>query len=114
MNEHEIYYTVRAHLLRQNEQARDEDGRCAYRGKNGTACAVGCLIKDEFYYPSMEGTNIISYHITGALTKSGIEMTDSTSRLLAALQGIHDGSRPNEWLHHLNILEEQWFKNDAQ
>jgi hypothetical protein len=31
---------------------------CAYRGENGTSCAVGCLIPDEDYQADMENVRI--------------------------------------------------------
>ena len=31
------------------------DGDCAYRGGSGARCAIGVLMKDEFYDESMEG-----------------------------------------------------------
>ena len=30
-------------------------GACAYRGEDGTKCAIGILIPDEIYLPEMEG-----------------------------------------------------------
>jgi hypothetical protein len=34
-------------------------GGCAYRGMDGTKCAIGILIPDEIYSPNMEG---MSFH----------------------------------------------------
>lgn len=54
MNIQEIFDTVSVHLLTQNEKSQESSfySSCLYRGPNGTKCAVGCLIKDEFYQPS--------------------------------------------------------------
>lgn len=59
MNTQEIFNTVATHLLTQNARsmgtAPQMEGRgCLYRGENGRMCAVGCLIKDEFYDPILE------------------------------------------------------------
>lgn len=36
-----------------------EDNRCQYRGEEGTKCAVGWLIPDEYYTPLMEGKGVL-------------------------------------------------------
>ena len=43
------------HLIKQGRKSTGAkwDG-CAYRGDQGTMCAVGCLISDEEYVPEME------------------------------------------------------------
>lgn len=79
---------------------------CAYRGANGTACAVGQLIPDEVFatWPEECNTQRIGmiYHRLIAL---GI--SDRQIGLLAALQDIHDGMDPEVvsartyWLSHL-------------
>ena len=42
------------HCMKQKVRAVSDDGDCLYRGPNGTKCAVGCLIPDDLYDPSME------------------------------------------------------------
>lgn len=47
---------VLKHLWDQGECSRDPFiNACAYRGRNGTKCAIGILIPDEIYLPEMEG-----------------------------------------------------------
>lgn len=50
----ELYNRMFLHLLAQNERAINIHG-CAYRGEENLQCAVGCLIKDEYYDESLEG-----------------------------------------------------------
>lgn len=51
---------VLTHLWDQGECSRDPLGMgCAYRGRNGTKCAIGILIPDNMYRPNMEG---MSFH----------------------------------------------------
>lgn len=56
MNHQEVFTKVATHLLKQGRRAlfAEKNGfrSCAYRGDNGTKCAVGCLIKDEFIHQS--------------------------------------------------------------
>jgi len=48
------------HLWDQGECSRDPIGMvCAYRGGNGTKCAIGILIPDDIYSRDMEG---MSFH----------------------------------------------------
>ncbi len=62
----------------------DNGPRCRYRGKDGAKCAVGVLIPDESYTPSMEGSALSS--IAGSL---GISEHCS---FLYALQSAHDSA----------------------
>lgn len=44
---------VARHLAQQGGPARS-DGKCLYRGPNGTKCAVGVLLENKDYDPEME------------------------------------------------------------
>jgi hypothetical protein len=50
---------VVAHLYTQGKPALYQEG-CAYRGDNGTMCAVGCRIPDSMYSSKMEGESATS------------------------------------------------------
>lgn len=54
----EISETIRDHLIKQNEQSMSDHFGCAYRGPNGSMCAVGCLIKDEHYTDKIEESGV--------------------------------------------------------
>ena len=58
MTEQEIFDTVLTHLRKQGKAATDLGGARRYRGADGTACAVGCLIPDELYDPLIEGLGV--------------------------------------------------------
>ena len=60
MTRQEMFNAAARQLLNQGGPALTPGGpfgtdRCAYRGPNGTRCAVGALIPDELYDPAMEG-----------------------------------------------------------
>jgi hypothetical protein len=59
MTDREIFDKVRAHLLNQGVRAMVNDA-CRYRTPQGMACAVGCLIPEEFYDPMIE-TGVLPY-----------------------------------------------------
>lgn len=61
----EVSEKIRDHLTAQHAQATDEVGKCMYRGKLGSMCAVGCLIPDDEYAPWMEGTGIAAKTAAG-------------------------------------------------
>ena len=88
----EIYNKVSEHLLSMKNQSVDEKDDCVYRGPNGSKCAIGCLIKDEFYSKDLE-TKSIDLHgrIKEAVEKSiARKLTNNETRMLAALQALHD------------------------
>jgi len=87
----EIFDKVTTHLLTQNKQSK-EGKVCLYRGPNGTMCAVGCLIKDEFYYDGLEQKLSTDIDVHAALEKSGIEVTAEVETFLRNLQRLHDGN----------------------
>ncbi|USV40975.1 hypothetical protein [Xanthomonas phage BUDD] len=109
----DIFTKVATHLLTQNEKSMGEfphiEGLgCAYRGENGKMCAVGCLIKDEFYDPSFENETVESDSVISALEQSlGREITLEEVSLLEELQGVHDKSDPKYWIHGLTT----WAQN---
>lgn len=83
---------------------------CTYRGEDGMMCAIGCLIKDEFYSGDFEGIVLGSVSsddrpIRKALNKSGIRLTEDIENLLIRLQEIHDDLPPSDWQKSLDELE---------
>jgi predicted RNase H-like nuclease len=115
----EVFDTVAQHLIAQGKKSMarlSEDPHphavCAYRGENGTKCAVGCLIPDEAYDPSIENTGVVFWKVLRAL---GVDVEpqgpreDSgtyharclealpTLNLLMKLQTIHDGCPVPLW-----------------
>lgn len=130
MDLQQIFDRVATHLLRQGVQSRAPSREagyvCMYRGDNGTSCAVGCLIKDEGYNPQMEGVVVVDLTylhpvyprdkvdlLANALRASGVNTEDSSSlTLLKNLQGIHDRTLPNEWVHELRRLAKELQLSD--
>lgn len=101
INFQQTFDTIARHLLTQNKMSNAE-GACAYRGKGGLQCAIGCLIKDEFYEASMESRSVYALRVTMALYKSldivdpGTQRDDFLS-MLASLQGVHDTTPVSHW-----------------
>lgn len=100
--------TVTRHLLSQKEKSlfKEEDDSCAYRGLDGKKCAIGCLIPDSKYEPSMEGFHATNPRILWYLSEEdepeSISGTDVC--FLGELQGIHDNLKPCEWWFGLDRL----------
>lgn len=72
---------------------------CAYRGDNGTTCAIGCHIPDELYDPSMEGSGI------NTLIKEYPEVAThlcENTELMSSLQLFHD-----RMSHNTEVFEEE-------
>lgn len=88
----QIFDTVVHHLARMPRQSiREQGDGCAYRGKEGGMCAVGCLIRDDEYDPKMDATasvNVCKLVSLGLLP----ERLKPFVPLLIELQCVHDRS----------------------
>ena len=102
MKMQEIFDKVAKHLLDQGRPAMSGTA-CAYRGEHHTMCAVGCLIKDEFYDRGLEGKNCCAAVVSSALIASGVmeHREDKVMLLLDRLQRIHDTKDPSRWKSEL-------------
>ncbi len=86
MTEQETFNKVVRHLRKQKVKSLRNGGfGCAYRGDNGTKCAVGCLIPDELYHPSMEGKVAFESDM-----RNFLQLLDIDTELANDLQEVHD------------------------
>lgn len=86
----EISETIRDHLIKQNRVSNAEGG-CLYRAPCGAMCAVGFLIKDEFYNPVMEHSPAASPFVREAVCKSlDMKWTNGLSDVVKQWQFYHD------------------------
>lgn len=90
-----IFNKVVRHLLKQNKKSLKYDNiTCAYRGKDGVQCAIGCLIPDEDYTKAMDihPDIILNYpnKISSFLKEKGYMKSFEDQEFLIGLQGIHD------------------------
>jgi hypothetical protein len=116
----QIFDHVTVHLLTQMKQSMthvnrtamggSDDGSktipiltCAYRGDDGTKCAVGSLIPDELYSRSLEGMCISSADVRTVLARVGIVHHDQLW-LVGMLQTVHDSWAPERWRDELRIV----------
>lgn len=113
-DQQKIFDRVATHLLTQNQKstrAFGESLRCVYRGDYGCKCAVGCLIDDEHYDPSLEGESITSPRVSRAVELSLgilINYKNKNLNLLRALQTIHDLDEPSNWAQQLAQLAKNY------
>lgn len=79
----------------------DDEG-CVYRGENGRKCAVGLLIPDEKYVPSME-RKIVTNRFTNKPTRlfeNAVCVPDGMTWLdLTKVQIVHDDYEGSTWDH---------------
>ena len=117
----DIFNKVSEHLLDQNHRSLSvADLRCLYRSPTGLKCAVGCLIKDEFYTPRLEGLGVEAVigqdsipPVVAALQESGVPVTETVLRLLADLQGLHDYVTPAGWPEGLAQIKNNFFGGEV-
>ena len=107
MSKQEIFDRVSVHLLTQGEKAVDVDAGCQYRVVRNSKvlkCAIGALIPDEKYSPSLEG-NVVSQCIR-VQEAAGVEGQDLF--FIDGLQRIHDQEYPAEWRRQLVQFAHIW------
>lgn len=112
--EQEIFDQVSTHLLTQGKKSV-KSGSCAYRGSGGLKCAAGCLISDDEYDESFEGT-IFGYVEMESLVKG---VSGKSLDLIQQLQSTHDSYNAKTWKDRLIDIAEEHnlkfnFKETAQ
>ena len=123
MNMLEVFNKVEAHLLAQGVRSirKSKMYMCAYRGEGGLRCAVGCLIKDEFYHEDLEGRAMLpdkkeddhQMLLEEALIKSGIDLNSTMTHMLGDLQSLHDTVKPEVWKQRLQNLRVKYLGIDT-
>lgn len=117
MNNQEIFDKIVAHLRQQgkksmmfitNGMTRPEMS-CAYRGENGTSCAIGCLIPDNEYSSVFEGgrfSGVMRYavHNGGEDKFPTIYALSDHSNFLLSMQDVHDSYPPTQWEERFAIV----------
>lgn len=109
LTKQKIFNEVKTHLLSQNAKSYTDymypnKISCAFRGNHNRKCAIGHLIKDEFYYPELESCTLISDEVIKVLNLSNVDAVLHMD-LLKELQAIHDNDPPHTWPFYLNQLE---------
>jgi len=97
MKRQEMFDFVITKLAKQRAISMDKHGNCLYRMNKKadckTKCAIGWLIKDEFYEPAIDDVEndntyvLYNNRVQKALRKSGIRVDID---FLADLQNAHD------------------------
>lgn len=107
----EIFTTIKNHLLQQNLVSK-EYRLCYLKNSHGLKCAIGCLIPDDLYSPSLEmnGGLDTNQELVNILESIGIQLRDPnfsylnktlTYKMLLELQSIHDNLDPQYWSNAL-------------
>lgn len=134
----EAFATVGIHLITQDEKARNDSG-CSYRGISlasafdddeelrayqifdpiywdGTSCAVGCLVKDDFYNPEMEENPVIENIVLNVVEASNPnwDINDRSVYMMQSLQTVHDNIDVNDWPLYIRALYEIFFIEDER
>jgi hypothetical protein len=86
MTKQEIFDTVAIHLIKQGKKSVGDDGKCKFRTPEGLKCAVGCLIPDEVYDPSMEDESVESL----IYAHDALDFLNPNALFLLKLQSAHD------------------------
>jgi hypothetical protein len=87
----DVFNYVVNHLREQGCQSLfREKIMCAYRGDGGTMCAVGALIADDEYGPSLENNSIVVLFEKNLLPTDLKDRIEPNLHMLSDLQALHD------------------------
>ena len=102
MDKQQIFDKVAKHLLTQNKKSVTKDGMCYYRHPtDNLRCAIGCLIPNDVYEPSMEKKTVLQllarYPDLRQIFGVDICLDLKSASFLTCLQDIHDNFEPKDW-----------------
>lgn len=115
-----VFNYVVDHLRKQGCQSlqalqEGELGGCAYRGANGTMCAVGALMADDEYNPIWEGDGVYFLMFEDSVPTDLKNRIEPNLEMLIDLQQFHDdhleyidGVFAEDSEIHVNNLREKW------
>ena len=91
MTNQEAFETMVRHAREQGRKSLNSQGKCRYRGQNGTKCFVGALIPDAEYTVMLEGKPAMS------LSRMLPCLHGLSPDLLDRMQAIHDRDEMEAW-----------------
>ena len=111
MTDQEIYNKVRNHLLTQMKKSLSGNGNrnssgCCYVSPDGTRCAAGCLLPQDYVPPAEYNTghsvfDIIKDEEAPEVMRRAFQ---SNEGLLTSLQTVHDCYSPDRWAPELGLV----------
>lgn len=109
MNNQEAFNRVCEHLAAQGQRCSDpETHSCLYRNEYGLKCAVGALLPDDIYDPSMDigekGNSLSVEQLVYHYPKVAELFKNVDIELMSSLQLIHDGYDTIKWETELRCL----------
>jgi len=114
-----VFEFVKQHLIHQGQKAMaipydnqygDNEYKCFYRLKDkNLKCAVGCLIEDQFYDPSMEQKGVIDLYVRSIVSNS-LPNWEPNWEMLTSLQEVHDHYEVYEWEDKLKAVYARYFE----
>jgi hypothetical protein len=112
----DVFNYVINHLREQGCQSLFEEKKmCAYRGDGGTMCAVGTLIADDEYSPSLENNSIVALFAKNLLPTDLKKRIEPNLHMLSDLQKLHDnfleykdGEFTEDVKAHIDSLRVRW------
>jgi hypothetical protein len=114
----EVFDKVKTHLLTQGKRSAkmmgtSENPLCMYRAGGGLSCAVGCLIKNEYYNERLEGYTVQTHNVSQALKASGVDIKEpSMADMLDDLQSLHDHTVLHDWASELDCIENKYLNKE--
>lgn len=107
MNLQQIFTTITTALIKQGKPSTTEDGSCKYRGPDGLKCAIGHLIPDNLYTPTIEGLSFRHKHVLSVLPLP-IPTDSPLYSVLELLQLTHDSEDVSQWPHRFSEIAKEY------
>lgn len=109
----ELFETVKNHLLKQNKRSTKNDTFCLYKNPEGLKCAIGVLIKDEFYKKGFEGFQLVGDKKIQKAVELSIQrnLLEAEIRMLDELQFLHDNVDEEDWAEGLKEIYDKYQEN---
>lgn len=111
--EQQIFDQVAKHLLKQMRKSYllDSATACAYRGEQGTMCAVGCLLTE--YDPGIERKTVYVIFRDYPEIAEAAGINKDHIALITRLQTMHDFRSVDGWFDRLAEIAKE-FKLDPK
>lgn len=109
-----IFDDASTHMMKQYKQCSVQDRGCLYRDGYGNSCAIGGIIKDEFYDSALECMPASHRKVIRMVANSGYGQTDDLeliSEELHSLQQVHDGNAVDQWFKALQYYAASYKLN---
>jgi len=116
MTRQDLFDRICTHLMTQasksgehkSDRLSKEYFECQYKGPDGCACAIGCLLSDAHYKAEFEGKLVEEKDVMLALRRSIGPIGPTSVPMLLKLQSVHDYKDVEDWPQELRAVGKEY------